>query len=71
MQFSIQVIREQPKSEAIIYQDMKGKGTHVLQKALNEVAPKYEKIVHIRKKHPWYNTVIKRQKTVMRNRERI
>ena len=90
------MIREQPKSEIIIYQDMKGKGAHnVLQKvnvrvkdfdhidnivehldrqidkALNEVAPKCKKIVHIRKKQPWYNTTIKRQKTVMRNREKI
>ena len=40
-------------------------------RALNEVAPKCEKTVHIRKKQPWYNTSIKRQKTVMRNREKI
>ena len=40
-------------------------------RALNEVAPKCEKIAHIRKKQPWYNTIIKRQKTVMRNREKI
>ena len=37
-------------------------------RALHEVAPKFKKIVHIRKKQPQYNT-IKRQKTVMRNRE--
>ena len=42
-----------------------------IDKALNEVAPKCEKIVHIRKKQSWYNTCIKRQKTVMRNREKI
>ena len=40
-------------------------------KALNEVAPKCEKLVHKRKKQPWYNTTIKEQKTVMRNREKI
>ena len=38
-------------------------------RALNEVAPRWEKIAHIRKKQPWSNTIIKRQKTVMRNRE--
>ena len=37
---------------------------------INEVASKCEKIVCIRKKQPWYNTTIKRQKTVMRNREK-
>ena len=42
-----------------------------IDKALNEVAPKCEKTVCIRKKQPWYNTCIKRQKTVMRNREKI
>ena len=42
-----------------------------LDRALNEVAPKCEKTVHIRKKQPWYNTSIKRQKTVMGNREKI
>ena len=42
-----------------------------IDKALNEVAPKCEKIVHTRNKQPWYNTSIKRQKTVMRNREKI
>ena len=30
-----------------------------IDKALNEVAPKYKKIVHIKKKQPWYNTTIK------------
>ena len=42
-----------------------------IDRALNEVAPKCEKTVHIRKKQPWYNTSIKRQKTVIRNREKI
>ena len=28
VQFSIQMIREQPKSEIVIYQDMKGRGAH-------------------------------------------
>ena len=42
-----------------------------IDKALNEVAPKCQKIVCIRKKQPWYNICIKRQKTVMRNREKI
>ena len=41
-----------------------------IDRALNEVAPTCEKTVHIRKKQPWYNTSIKRQKTVMRNREK-
>ena len=96
VQVSIQMIKEQPKSEIIMYQDMKGKSAqdvfekvslkvedfdqiddiveHLdkqIDKALNEVAPKCEKIVCIRKKQPWYNTCIKRQKTVMRNREKI
>ena len=42
-----------------------------IDKVLNKVALKCEKIVHIRKKQPWYNATIKRQKTVMRNREKI
>ena len=42
-----------------------------IDRALNEVAPKCEKTVQIRKKQPWYDTSIKRQKTVMRNREKI
>ena len=31
-------------------------------RALNEVAQKCEKIAHIRKKQPWYNTIIKGRK---------
>ena len=90
------MIREQPKSEIMIYWDMKGKDAHnIFQKVnlrvkdfahihdiveyvdsqidnvLNEVAPKCKQIVRIRKKQPWYNTTIKRQKTVVRNREKI
>ena len=42
-----------------------------IDRALNEVAPKCEKTVQIRKKQPWYDTSIKRQKTVMRNREKL
>ena len=42
-----------------------------IDRALNEVAPKCEKTVHIRKKQPWYNTSIERQKTVMKNRKKI
>ena len=42
-----------------------------IDRALNEVAPKCEKTVQIRKKQPWYHTSIIRQKTVMRNREKI
>ena len=42
-----------------------------IDRALNEVSPKCEKTVQIRKKQPWYNTSIKRQKTVMRNREKM
>ena len=42
-----------------------------IDRALNEEAQKCQKTVHIRKKQPWYNTSIKRQKTVMRNREKI
>ena len=85
MQFLIQIIREQPICEIMIYQDMKGKGAHnvfqkvnlrvkdfahiddivqhlesQIDKALNEVAPKYKMIVYIRKEQPWYNTTIKR-----------
>ena len=96
VQFSIQMIRKQPRSEIMIYCDMKDKSAHnvfqqvnlsvkdfahiddivehldsQIDKAQNEVAPKCEKIIHKRKKQPWYNTAIKRQKTVMRNRENI
>ena len=96
VQISIQIIREQPRSEIMLYHDMKDKGAHnvfqqvnlrvkdfahiddiveprdsQIDKALNEVAPKCEKIVCKRKKQPWHITTIKRQKTVMRNREKI
>ena len=96
VQVKIQMIKEQPKSEIMMYQDMKGKSAqdvfekvnlrvedfdqiddiveHLdkqIDKALDEVAPKCENILRIRKKQPWYYTFIKRQKTVRRNREKI